>query len=190
MRISYLMTILPLGVSLSFSQATAQSPQRTTVTFNDWTVACEYPADNKDKTCELVQMQLLPGQVSPTSQVTVGLPNKERLFKVSIQVPPNVWLAEGVKLLKDEKDSGVSLTFRWCVAARCLADSDVKEDALKRLRDASEIGQLVFKDAKQENFVVPVSFRGFGSAFDLLLKESAGNDVVASSPAGKSSAKK
>src|SRR4051812_32965083 len=74
----------------------AQTPQRTTATYDDWTVSCTVTA--AEKSCELAQAQLSQGQSSPTSQITIGRLANQGPLKAIFQVPPNVWLLSGVRL--------------------------------------------------------------------------------------------
>jgi invasion protein IalB len=42
---------------------------------------------------------------------------------------------------------------------------------VKKLRTRSANGKLLFKDAAQRDVTIPVSFKGFGSAFDAMSKD-------------------
>src|SRR5690242_15905781 len=83
----------------------AQSQQRTTATYDDWTAACV----DGQKVCEITASQQLQGQSTAASQITIsGI--KDRSPKLSIQVPPNVWLASGIKLA-ELKGNDIVATF-------------------------------------------------------------------------------
>jgi invasion protein IalB len=45
------------------------------------------------------------------------------------------------------------------------------DDALKSLRARTSPGRLEFKDASQRDIAAPISFKGFGQAFDALVKD-------------------
>jgi invasion protein IalB len=140
--------------------------QRTTATYDDWTISC---ADNL-RVCEITSSQQLQGQSTIASQITISGIAKDKPLRISIQIPPNIWLASGMKLVTDDKDSGILAVFRWCVPGRCLADVEVKQDTAKKLADmAARQGALVFHDAAQREQKIPVSFKGLGSALDKLL---------------------
>ena len=47
----------------------------------------------------------------------------------------------------------------------------LREGILKKLREATSTGKLSFADAGGHDVTVPISFNGFGSAFDALLKK-------------------
>ncbi|HML07337.1 MAG TPA: invasion associated locus B family protein [Xanthobacteraceae bacterium] len=147
--------------------ALAQVPRLTTATYDDWTVRCQLHA--AVKSCEVEQTSQVQGQ--PVSQVAIGRPTKSDPVRIVFQVPINVWLPAGVTLVMDEKDPGISATFKRCVGNGCFADADLKDDVVKKLRARTENGKLLFKDAAQRDVTIPVSFKGFGAAFDAMAKE-------------------
>lgn len=143
-------------------------PQRTTATYEDWTVRCE--VRDTAKSCEMVQSMQIKGQAQPVTQIAIGRVAKDKPLMVVFQVPINVWLPANVKLKIDDKDAGLAGTYRRCVPTSCFADTEVKEDALKKYRSLTENGKLLFKDAGQQDIVIPVSFKGFAQAYDALQK--------------------
>ncbi|HMK80308.1 MAG TPA: invasion associated locus B family protein [Xanthobacteraceae bacterium] len=157
------------AVLVATSVALAQTPQRTTATYEDWVLRCE----NQDsgKLCEIVQATQVQGNPNPVSQVAIGKPNKTEPLKIAFQVPVNVWLPTGIRLVVDDKDPGIAAAFKRCIGAACLADTDLKDDALKKLRAQHENGKLLFKDATQKDVALPVSFKGFVAAFDAMTKQ-------------------
>lgn len=166
------MRIHPLVVlALLLAPATgalAQTPQRTTATYDDWTVRCEVV--ETVKTCEMAQAMQIKGQAQPVTQIAIGRPSKSEPMKVVFQVPINVWLPTGVKMVADDKDPGVVGIYRRCLPGACIADSDLKDDVVKKLRNLTENGKLQFKDGAQQDVAIPVSFKGFGQAYDAMLK--------------------
>lgn len=151
--------------------AAAQTPQRTTATFDDWTVRCETRGTPPVKNCEMVQAVTAQGQTNPVAQVAIGRAGKSEPVKVVFQLPINVWIQNGVKLVYDTKIAGLAASFRWCVPSGCFADLDLKDDIVKRMRAATEQGRFEFKDASQRDVAIPVSFKGFSQAFDAMTKE-------------------
>src|SRR5581483_6086403 len=143
-----------------------QMPQRTTATYDDWTLRCEN--QEHGKTCEIVQTTQVQG--NPVSQIAIGRPNKSEPVKIVFQVPTNVWLPTGVRLTVDDKDPGIAAAFKRCIGNACFADIDLKDDALKKLRAQQENGKLLFKDANQKDAALPVSFKGFVAAYDAMMK--------------------
>lgn len=146
----------------------ASPPQRTTATYEDWTVRCEIKAN--DKVCEMVQTMQIKGQAQPISQIAIGRVAKDKPLMIVFQVPINVWLPADVRLKADEKDSGIVGTFRRCLPAACFADTELKPEMVKKLRGLTENGKLQFKDAGQQDIAIPVSFKGFAQAYDTLQK--------------------
>ena len=51
-----------------------------------------------------------------------------------------------------------------------LADTDLKDDLVKKFRGLDESGKLQFKDGAQQDIAIPVSFKGFGQAYDAMQK--------------------
>lgn len=143
-------------------------PQRTTATYEDWTVRCEM-IDTK-KTCEMVQTMQIKGQAQPVTQIAIGQLTKDGTFKIVFQVPINVWLPADVTLKTDDKDSGLVGSYRRCLPTACFADADLKDAQIVKLRGLTENGKLQFKDAGQQDIAVPVSFKGFAQAYDALQK--------------------
>jgi invasion protein IalB len=159
----------------------AAAQTRTTATYDDWTVRCETipavpaqqgaPAQPARKSCEMFQVTQVQGQPNPVTQIAIGRASKTEPLKLVMQVPVNLWLASGVKLVYDEKQPGLSGAFKRCVPVGCFADVDLNDDLVKRMRARTEPGRLEFKDATQRDVAIPVSFKGFGQAYDALLKE-------------------
>ena len=157
---------------LGAGTASAQTPQQTTATYEDWIVRCEtQPGPPSVRICEMVQYTQAQGQAGVISQIAIGRPVKGQPIKVVFQVPLGVWLPSGVKLTAGAQDAGLAAPFKRCVAAGCFADLEVRDDAIRKLRAISEPGKLQFKDGTTKDVSVPVSCKGFGAAFDALAKE-------------------
>jgi invasion protein IalB len=156
-------------VVIGLSSAYAQAPQRTTAAYDDWTVSCATAESASGKSCEIFSIQIIENQ--PASQITIKRGAKSEPYRVFIQVPTNVWLQSGVKLIPTDKQASIVATFSWCVAARCLADADLTEGMVSKMRTWSEPGRLEYKDAAQEDVSRPISFKGFAPAFDALQKQ-------------------
>ena len=169
----FLTAALAAGSCLAVAaSAYAQAPQRTTATYEDWTVRCETPPANPaQKVCEMVQTTQMQGQAAPVTQIAIGRAAKTDPLRLVIGVPVNVWLATQVKLVYDDKQPGLTTPFTRCVPQGCFVDTTLSDDMIKRLRARTEPGRLEFKDSTQRDVAVPVSFKGFGQAFDALMKE-------------------
>ena len=119
----------------------------------------------------MVQYTQAKGGQGVISQLAIGRVAKTDPVKLVVQLPIGIWLPSGVKLVADAKDPGLVATFKRCLPQACFADADIGNDALRRYRAVTEQGQIVFKDGNQKDTTLPVSFRGFGTAFDALAKE-------------------
>ena len=148
------------------------SPQRTTASYGDWVVLCEIqPGPPQQKACDMEQLAQVQGQTSPISRVAIPLPAKGEPFKLIVQLPVNVSLVAPIKITSDAKDAGVATPFRRCVPAGCFGEFELKDDVQKKFRAATEAGKLMFKDAGDHDVAIPLSFKGFGQAFEALLKQ-------------------
>jgi invasion protein IalB len=149
-----------------------QTPQRTTATYGDWVVRCDtLPGPPPQKSCDMEQLAQLQGQSAPISRAAVPQPPKGEQAKLFIQLPVNVSLAAPVRVEADSKDPGISTPFRRCVPAGCFAEIELKEELQKKFRASPDPGKITFKDSAEHDVVIPLSFKGFGQAFDALLKQ-------------------
>jgi invasion protein IalB len=150
-----------------------QTPQRTTASYGDWVVRCETaPGPPPQKSCDMEQLAQVQGQAQPISRVAIPLPPKGEAPKLFVQLPINVSFAAPLKITADAKDAGISTPFRRCVPAGCFAEVELKDDLQKKFRAAAaEPGKIVFKDAADRDVTIPLSFKGFGQAFEALLKQ-------------------
>src|SRR3954447_9349007 len=105
------LTILAAALLLAaVSAVSAQTPQQTTATYEDWIVRCETVAGPPPKrSCEMVQSTQMQGQ-GVISQVAVGRPVKGQPVKIVVQLPNGVWLPTGVKLVVGAGDPGLTAT--------------------------------------------------------------------------------
>jgi invasion protein IalB len=156
--------------------ANPSAPQQTTATYEDWIVRCEtHPGPPPQKFCEMVQFTQVKGgqggQGGIVSQVAIGRPAKGQPVKLVIQLPIGVWLPTGIKLMAGAKDAGLLTTFKRCLPQACFTDAEINADVIKKFRTTTEAGQIQFKDGNQKDASLPVSFKGFGTAYDALQKE-------------------
>src|SRR5262245_40352452 len=149
----------------------AQGPQRTTATYEDWTVSCTMTSEaNTRRSCEIASAQTAEGQ-GRVSQITIARTAEDGSLKVFVQVPANLWLENGVKLFIEGNDKWIVAKIKWCLPARCLADTGLVDDAIKSLQTATGPGRIEIKDAGQQDISIPVSFKGFAQAFLALQKD-------------------
>jgi invasion protein IalB len=151
--------------------APAEGPQRTSASYGDWVVRCEVTdAKPPQKNCDMEQLAQMQGQANPISRVAIPLPAKGQPARLIIQVPVNVSLSAPVRISADNKDH-LTVPFHRCVPAGCFADIEIKEDEIRRFRAETAAGKLLYKDSADRDVTIPLSFKGFGQAFDALIKQ-------------------
>jgi invasion protein IalB len=138
-------------------------------TYDDWIVRCEtLQGPPVRKSCDMVQYTQAKGGQGVISQVAIGRVTKSDPIKLVVQLPIGIWLPTGVKIVADAKDPGLLATFKRCIPQACFADVDIGNEQLRRMRAAIDQGHIQFKDGNQKDASLPVSFKGFGTAFDAL----------------------
>jgi len=170
--IAALAPLLVAGAVAAQPAAQAPPPQQTSATYEDWIVRCEIkPGPPRQKSCEMVQFTQVKGQPGVLTQIAIGQAAKGQPTPLVIQVPISVWLPAGVKLTAGGKDEGLQMTFKICVPSACIANMEIRDDVIRKLRAATDQGKLQFKDANQRDIALPVSYKGFNPAYEALLKE-------------------
>jgi invasion protein IalB len=165
-------TILLVGGALAMIATGANAQTRTTATYDDWTLRCEQREGPPPvKSCEMVQAATTQGQAQPIAQVAIGRASKTDPMKIAFQLPINVWLPTPVKLVYDDKEQPLVATFKRCIPAGCFADTDLTADLARKLRARTVNGKFEFKDSAQRDIAIPISFKGFGNAYDALSKD-------------------
>jgi invasion protein IalB len=163
--------LLPAAALPSTVVLRAGAQQSTTATYEDWTVRCLTNAGPPpQKLCDMEQLSHLQSKEQPFSRVAIARPEKGKPIALIVQVPVNVWLATGIRIEIDGKDSSPSTSFVRCAPAGCFAEIGLSADVQKRFRTATEPGRILYKEAAQQDVAVPQSFKGFGQAFDALAK--------------------
>jgi invasion protein IalB len=119
---------------------------------------------------QLTQAQI-QGKTQPFSRAFIPQPLKGMPVALFIQVPTNVSFASKVKIQTGDSDQGVEVPFARCVPEGCFADFSISDEVLKKFHAASGSGKLSFADAGGNPIGVPMSFNGFGKAYDALIKE-------------------
>jgi len=146
-------------------------PQNTSASYGDWTVHCQRANDTAPRVCELEQSLQVQGQQSPIAQIAVGRPSFKDPMKIVVTLPSFVSFPSTVKLALDEKDTQpVELTWRKCMPGGCAADTDFKDEDIKKWKTQTANGRLQFKDGNGREEILPFSFRGFAQAMDGLAK--------------------
>jgi invasion protein IalB len=161
----------PAAPSTTASPST-DAPQRTTATYGDWVVQCVVNnSPPSEPVCDMAQVTQLQGKNLPFSRVAVARPEKSQPVKLIVQVPVNASFATQVHIQTGDQDPGIVAPFSNCNPNGCFAEFELKEDILKKLRDATGAGKLSFADAGGHDVTVPISFNGFAPAFDALGKK-------------------
>jgi invasion protein IalB len=152
--------------------ALEDTPQSTTATYGDWVLQCVTRAGPPRETvCDVAQITQLQGKNIPFSRVAVAHPQKGQLVKLIVQVPVNASFASDVRLQPADNEAALQAPFLNCTPNGCFAEFDLKDETMRKLRTASGAGKLSFADAGGHDITVPVSFNGFGQAFDALVKK-------------------
>jgi invasion protein IalB len=152
----------------------SETPQRTSATYDDWVLQCEQRAGPPpEKACQIAQVTQaqMQGKNVPFSLIAIPRPVTAKPVKVLVQLPVNVSLQASVRLQVDKADPGVATPFARCITSGCVAEFDLREDAIKKFKTAPGPGSINFKNANDQDVAVPLSFKGFAQAFDALLKE-------------------
>ena len=160
-----------IGLAFALIAPRAGAQQSTTATYEDWTVRCITSAGPPpQKLCDMEQVSHLQSKEQPFSLVAIAHPEKGKPVALIVQVPINVWLATGIRIEIDGKDASLSAPFTRCGPAGCFAEIALNDGAQKKFRTVTEPGQILYKNAAQQDVAIPLSFKGFGQAFDALAK--------------------
>lgn len=149
--------------------------ERTTATYDDWVLQCAEVKGSPPthKTCDIEQLTQMQsqGRTVPLSRVAIGKPEKGQPVRLTVQVPVNVYLRTEVRIQASASDPGLAAPFDRCLPAGCFADFALKEDSIKKFRAATAAGKMTFQSANGQNVAIPLSFKGFGPAYEALLKQ-------------------
>jgi invasion protein IalB len=166
-----LLGLVLLFASIVIGAATpAEAQESTTATYEDWVLQCRVqPGPPAQKTCDIAQVSQVQGR--PLSRLAIPHPQKGQPVKLVIQVPVNVALRGNIRIQASDADPGLTVPFDRCIPEGCFAEFDVRDDMLRKFRSAAGAGKLTFTAANNQSVAIPVSFKGFGPAFDALAKE-------------------
>jgi invasion protein IalB len=149
-----------------------ETPQSTTATYGDWVLQCVTRSGPPRETiCDIAQVTQIQGKNIPFSRVAVAHPQKGQPVKLVVQVPVNASFGSDVRLQPADNEAALQAPFNNCTPNGCFAEFDLKDEAMRKLRAASGAGKLSFADAGGHDITVPVSFNGFGQAFEALVKK-------------------
>ena len=152
--------------------AQGAGPQSTTATYDDWVVQCQGgTAAVPAKRCGMVQGTQTQGNNLPFSRVMILRTDKGEPVKLVVQVPVNVTFSENLRIQYGGPDQALSTPFARCVPAGCFGEFVLTEETIGKLRAASGAGKISYLSASGGDINVPISFKGFARAFDVLAKE-------------------
>lgn len=149
----------------------APAPDRTTASFGDWVLRCDRLPDVTPprRVCELGQTVQRQGDAGPQAQVAVGRILPTDPFRLTLLLPINVAFEKAPRLTGDQ--ASLDLTWARCLPSGCFANAVVPDDLLSRLRAIKDAGRIEYRDGSGRDVALPISFRGFGEAFDALAVE-------------------
>jgi invasion protein IalB len=144
----------------------AQSPRTVTATYGDWTVICSNQNKNTGGACALAQSEMMPGHPNPVSQIAISRLANGKTIHILFYVPVNLWFESGVTLLSDNSERLLVVPFRYCIPSKCVADLELTNADIEKLRTQTRPGRMIYKNALQSDVTIPVSFAGFGDALN------------------------
>jgi len=158
-------------VAAAITAGRGLAQQQTTATYDDWTLRCTSGAGTSpQKFCDMEQLSQIKGKEQPFSRVVISRPAKGQPLRLIVQLPVNVWMASGVKIEIGGKDAGLAGSFTRCLPGGCFAAIELKDDTVRQFRTATAPARIVYTNAAEQAVAVPLSFKGFGAAFDALQK--------------------
>lgn len=147
-------------------------PDSTTENFGDWSLVCAAPASAPDRSCEVNTTLTIRGQSSPFARVAFARTARDKPTRLIALVPVNVSTASAVRIATDSGKADISLPFKSCVPAGCLAESELSKDQLQGFRaPAKAAGQMTLVDAAGKSATLAISLRGLDQALDAFFKQ-------------------
>jgi invasion protein IalB len=151
----------------------SSDPQTTSATYGDWVLRCSRLADTPQapRSCEVVQSFQIQGQQGLFAQMAIGRVSAKEPLRITVVMQPNISFPSTIKASVDDKDTQpVELVWKRCTPGGCFADSEFKDETLKRWKAQSANGRLQFKEGTGQEITLPFSFRGLAQALDGLAK--------------------
>lgn len=149
-------------------------PERTSAQFGDWAVQCVATQQGR-RICEMAQTVQDQARNQPVAVIAIGRLSREQPMKLAVRLPVNVAVAVPAQFSLEGGGEPMSMGFTRCsiVPVGCFAERDLRDDLLRRLRTrtAEQPGRITWRDANGAEATIPVTFRGFGAAYEALLKE-------------------
>lgn len=145
-------------------------PEQTSQVFGDWTHRClRLRPDQAELSCEVVfaVQAEAPGPQQITVQLAMGPPDTAGRTRLVVAVPANVTLGTPLRLLRD----GVAIPdipYDSCLGGFCRGFVELDGARFQRMLDANTDGRLVYRTSAQQEFALPIYFRGFRDAMSAL----------------------
>jgi len=179
MRTNVLAQALVVAVTLSGAPALAQ--QRTSATYDDWTLVCQVQSGDKPtRLCEVAQtlsVRTQEGQQVTIGNIALARPAAGQPMKIVLQLPIGVYLPANVSISGPDDKPIVSIPFERCQAHGCFAVADLNDANLKTLRTLTEaftIGfELIQPNNSRQSIRLRTSNKGLSNALDAFSKEAA-----------------
>jgi invasion protein IalB len=152
----------------------APAPDRTTASFGDWVLRCDRRSDvtPAQRFCEVGQTIQRPGDSGPQAQVGLGKIQPTDPIRITVLLPINVSLQPAVKIITDGPEAQtIELAWQRCLPTGCFTNAVLSDEVLKKLRVQKDGGRLDYRDGGNREVNLPISFRGFGEAWEAFLRE-------------------
>lgn len=160
---------LTLSPVLAQEKAPAAAPKQPPGKhFQDWVVVCPTPGADGKKVCQAGQKVTIKESGKQLMQVLVGFPPDAKTPIAVFFLPLGVLLQQGAKLVVGETELG-RLAIQRCEPNGCIAPLQLSDDILGKLR-AGTTGKIVVTNAEGKTLDIPLSLKGFSSAFAELKK--------------------
>lgn len=172
------MALRVAGVALScllvasIPAAAQPAPDRTTASFGDWVLRCDRRTDvtPPQRFCEVGLTIQRPGDNGPQAQVGLGRIQSSDPVRTTVLLPLNVQFQPPVKMVTEGRET-LELAWQRCLPSGCFANAAVPDDLLRKLRAQKDAGRLEYTDGGGREVTLPISFRGFGEAWEAFLRE-------------------
>jgi invasion protein IalB len=150
----------------------APEPSVTTATFGDWTMRCARDgADPRANLCEVTQTLVAQGQSTPFAQIAIGRIAPKAPLKLTIVLPVNIAFDRVPQVqVSEQPATAINLAWRRCAPLGCFADLEIKAETLTLWRSTVKPGQILFRNAANQEATLPLSFRGLAQALDAMPK--------------------
>jgi len=160
---------LSSGASAAAQQGgVVPTPEQTNAVFGNWTNRCFRVSDaGTPPICEVVSSiqarAQAQGDLTLNVQIAVGQSERPGWIRIAVGVPSDVLLGTPVRLTR-ENVAIPPLVYDRCDGRWCRAIADIDEGTLQLLMSAPGDGRLQYQTSAGQDFIVPVSFRGFQDA--------------------------